>query len=185
MMIPGVTTSSVGGLAGSLAVVAANQNPMTLGISAGRLTIELLTTDDVYARTYDELTTRTIVLSEQANPTLEELDSVKTVVYDPKDTLSDTCLFIPPARNARLFLVSDAQHSSDPRCRIKPKSRKRSSKPPRKPKPSKTSSSSSAQAPTPPGATPCRACARSSTLRRWPCSPIATPFPGIPVTCPM
>ncbi|KAL1938466.1 hypothetical protein VTO73DRAFT_11706 [Trametes versicolor] len=98
-MIPRVTTSSVGGLAGFLTVVAANQNPTTLGISAGRLTIELLTTDDVYARTYDELTTRTIVFSEQANPTLEELDSVKTVVYDPKDTLSDTCLFIPPARN--------------------------------------------------------------------------------------
>ncbi|KAL1938462.1 hypothetical protein VTO73DRAFT_11702 [Trametes versicolor] len=70
----------------------------------GRLIIELLTTDDTYAGTYDELTA--LVFSEQAKAVLEEFDTVKTIVYDPKDeealvqamSLVDTCLLIPPAR---------------------------------------------------------------------------------------
>ncbi|EIW57023.1 NAD-P-binding protein [Trametes versicolor FP-101664 SS1] len=70
----------------------------------GRLIIELLTTDDTYAGKYDELTA--LVFSEQAKAVLEEFDTVKTIVYDPKDeealvqamSLVDTCLLIPPAR---------------------------------------------------------------------------------------
>ncbi|CDO76593.1 hypothetical protein BN946_scf184868.g7 [Trametes cinnabarina] len=69
----------------------------------GRLIIELLTTDEEYNTKYAELTA--LVFSEQAKSTLDEFDTVQTVVFDPKDEESlvkamsevDTCLLIPPA----------------------------------------------------------------------------------------
>ncbi|KAI0323311.1 NAD-P-binding protein [Cubamyces sp. BRFM 1775] len=70
----------------------------------GRLIIDLLATDEDYVNKYDELTA--LVFSEQAKSILQEYDTVKTVVYDPKDeemlvktmSMVDTCLLIPPAR---------------------------------------------------------------------------------------
>ncbi|RPD58586.1 NAD-P-binding protein, partial [Lentinus tigrinus ALCF2SS1-7] len=70
----------------------------------GRLIIDLLATDDDYTSKYDELTA--LVFSEEAKSVLEEYDSVKVIIFDPKDDemlvksmeLVDTCLLIPPAR---------------------------------------------------------------------------------------
>ncbi|TFK81930.1 NAD(P)-binding protein [Polyporus arcularius HHB13444] len=70
----------------------------------GRLIIDLLATDDDYTSKYDELTA--LVFSEEAMSILEEYESVKVILYDPKDDemlvksmeLVDTCLLIPPAR---------------------------------------------------------------------------------------
>ncbi len=73
----------------------------------GRLIIDLLATDDDYTSKYDELTA--LVFSEEARSILEEYESVKVILYDPKDDemlvksmeLVDTCLLIPPARKVR------------------------------------------------------------------------------------
>ncbi|KAJ2970622.1 hypothetical protein NUW54_g12690 [Trametes sanguinea] len=73
----------------------------------GRLIIELLAMDDDYNNKYAELTA--LVFSEEAKATLQEYDTVKTVVFDPKDEEAllkamsevDTCLLIPPARKVR------------------------------------------------------------------------------------
>ncbi|KAI0768671.1 hypothetical protein BD413DRAFT_629364 [Trametes elegans] len=70
----------------------------------GRLIIDLLANDDDYVNKYDELTA--LVFSEQAKSVLDEYNSVKTIIYDPKDeemlvksmSQVDTCLLIPPAR---------------------------------------------------------------------------------------
>ncbi|KAI9061928.1 NAD-P-binding protein [Trametes sanguinea] len=70
----------------------------------GRLIIELLAMDDDYNNKYAELTA--LVFSEEAKATLQEYDTVKTVVFDPKHEEAlvkamsevDTCLLIPPAR---------------------------------------------------------------------------------------
>lgn len=77
----------------------------------GRLIIELLMTDDVYAGKYDKLTA--LVFSEEAKSVLEEFNIVKTIVYDPKDedalvqamSLVDTYLLIPLARKVRPLLL--------------------------------------------------------------------------------
>ena len=73
----------------------------------GRLIIDLLATNDGYANKYEELTA--LVFSESAKSFLEEYDTVKVVVFDPKDEellvksmeQVDTCLLIPPARKVR------------------------------------------------------------------------------------
>ncbi|KAI0820492.1 NAD-P-binding protein [Trametes gibbosa] len=74
----------------------------------GHLIIELLTTDERYAGKYGKLTA--LVFSEEAKTALEEFDTVKTIVYDPKDmnalvdamSAVDTCLLIPPARKDKM-----------------------------------------------------------------------------------
>ncbi|KAI0742569.1 NAD(P)-binding protein [Daedaleopsis nitida] len=70
----------------------------------GRLIIDLLASDEDYLHKYEELTA--LVFSEDAKSILEEYETVKVVVFDPKDDellvktmeLVDTCLLIPPAR---------------------------------------------------------------------------------------
>ncbi|KAH9856087.1 NAD-P-binding protein [Lenzites betulinus] len=77
----------------------------------GRLIIELLTTDETYADKYEELTA--LVFSGDAQSSLEEFDTVKTMVYDPQDkdalvkamSAVDTCLLIPPARKDKMEIT--------------------------------------------------------------------------------
>lgn len=77
----------------------------------GRLIIALLVTDNVYATRYDERTV--LVIIQRTNYVLEELDTMKTPVYDSKDEdtsvqgmyMVDSCLLVPSTSKVHLPLA--------------------------------------------------------------------------------
>ncbi len=91
-------------VAKSNAKVAAEKSSRRILVTAGEgqtgcLIIDLLATDDDFTSKYDELTA--LVFSDEAMSILEEYESLKVILYDPKE-LVDTCLLILPARKVRV-----------------------------------------------------------------------------------